>query len=112
MKGFQYHHLLAGSELVTRGWSRPRWTLIDLGRYPAAIPGKGRIEGEVYALDAETLAQVDRLEGCPDLYRRATAVLEDGQRAIIYQLQPAATPEEPVVIPGGAWREWCGHQAT
>lgn len=112
MQGFQYHHMLSGAVFVASGQTGPRWTLIDLGHYPAATPGTHRIDGEVYAVDSAALSRLDRLEGCPELYCRTQAVLEDGHEVFIYQLQPAATPDEPVVIPSGSWRAWCAGRTT
>lgn len=107
MQGFQYHHMLTGAAFVTSGWTRPRWTLLDLGRYPGAIPGTQAVAGEVYTIDSDGLRRLDRLEGVPEFYRRSTAVVGDGLEAVIYQLQPDAVPAPPIEIPSGSWRQWC-----
>ncbi len=38
-------------------------------------------------------------------------VLEGGQQAAMYILQPSAVPIEPVVITDGSWRRWRGRQS-
>ena len=44
--------------------------LYDLGPFPMAIRGSGELIGELYRLDADTLAAIDRFEGAPRLYQR------------------------------------------
>ena len=49
------------------------FALYDLGSYPAAapVPQSGSwVRGEVYRVDAAALANLDRVEGVPTLYRR------------------------------------------
>ena len=38
--------------------------LVDLGSFPALIPGKGRVRGIILRLDREALEITDRIEGC------------------------------------------------
>ena len=66
--------------------------------------GTTAVVGEVYEVDPVTLAALDRLEGCPDLFRREDLPLTDGRTALGYVLQPSARPEEAVVIESGSWR--------
>ena len=106
MRGFQYNELLSDAEFVARTRTEPGWTLLDLGRYPGVIAGSQRIEGELYRLPDTMLAGLDRLEGCPELYRRVTTSLEDAREAFIYVLQPATVPVEPIVVECASWREW------
>jgi gamma-glutamylcyclotransferase (GGCT)/AIG2-like uncharacterized protein YtfP len=40
------------------------------GMFPLVVPGKYKIAGELYAVDDEALAELDRLEGNGDVYTR------------------------------------------
>lgn len=44
--------------------------LYDLGAYPAAIPGDGRVIGALLEIDRAAFDLLDPLEGHPDLYHR------------------------------------------
>ena len=55
--------------------------LYDLGSYPGVVYSKaGRVKGELYKIDADTLRRVDALEGEGTLYKlkHTKAVLENG----------------------------------
>jgi len=60
------------------------------------------IAGEVYAVDGETLAQLDRLEGVPRLYQRQRLQLLDGRLAWVYLGQPRQVRHVPA-LPDGRW---------
>jgi gamma-glutamylcyclotransferase (GGCT)/AIG2-like uncharacterized protein YtfP len=60
------------------------------------------IEGEVFAVDGETLAQLDRLEGVPRLYQRLLWPLHDGRQAWLYLGQPRQVRYVPA-LPAGRW---------
>ena len=106
MRGFQYHDLLTGAVFLRPATTAPVWTLLDLGRYPAVVEGEQCIEGELYRVSTALLAEVDQLEGCPELYRRELAAMDDGAEAFIYCLQPRHVPRPLPVIPGGSWRDY------
>lgn len=46
--------------------------------------GTGMVHGEVYVVNAETLRELDKLEGHPDFYRREWIVLDDGREVQTY----------------------------
>ena len=60
MRGYRLHRVLArGATYLTEG--HVRGALLDLGRYPGLVDGRGRVRGEVYRLDdPELLAQQAR----------------------------------------------------
>ena len=73
--------LAASSEYAGAGWVEGR--LLDLGRYPGAVPvPEGcRVHGELYRIrDVAVLARLDRYEGCgpdgapPHEFRRSSAL--------------------------------------
>lgn len=70
-RGEPNHHLLDARMLLRAGRTEPRFTLVSLGAFPAMIDGgETAVVGEVYDVDAVTLAALDRLEGHPRFYRR------------------------------------------
>ena len=85
--------------------------LFDLGLYPAAVPGDGRVWGEVFETDdpVTVLLRLDAIEGyrpaAPDqsLYTRVQApvVLEDGRAvdAWVY-LYNAPLGQAPQILSG------------
>lgn len=77
--------------------------LHDLGPFPMAVMGEGRISGEVYALAGRGLARLDELEGYPRLYDRQVLSLSDGRRAWVYLGRPSQVRHAPVVT-DGCWR--------
>ena len=79
------------------------YALYDLGDYPAlAKDDEGIVEGEVYLVTAEHLAELDRYEGYPELYRREAVPLADGSLAEAY-VMPVGALSGRRKIPGGAW---------
>ena len=81
MRGYGLHAVLARrARLLAEG--SVRGSLLDLGRYPGLIEGRGRVRGEVYRLDgAELLPILDREEGYNFERRRAVVTLAGGRRA-------------------------------
>jgi gamma-glutamylcyclotransferase (GGCT)/AIG2-like uncharacterized protein YtfP len=82
-RGGSNHHWLQGA-----GWrGRARLAghrLHNLGDYPMAVPGRGVVHGEVYAVDDAALARLDRLEDVPNEYQRRICPLEDGRQGWVY----------------------------
>lgn len=73
--------LLESSSFIGDGWTvDPMRLVVDglpfLIRGTECLPGTLNVEVEVYAVDEETLAKVDRLEGHPEFYRRQTVAIE------------------------------------
>lgn len=77
-RGLRLHRFLAGSRFVAEATLRGR--LYDVGTYPALVLDReGQVWGEVWEVDATTLARLDRVEdhvpGRQDnLYERVDAV--------------------------------------
>ena len=81
MRGYGLHRLLAQTATYL-GAGEVRGTLLDLGRYPGLVEGRGAVAGEVYRLDApEVLPAVDREEGYNFERRRRKIALTDGRSA-------------------------------
>ncbi len=103
-RGQGNHGLLDGARFAGEAETLPRWAMLDLGAFPGVVPGCDRVRGEVYDVDAATLAALDRLEGHPRFYRRRPVELADGTRAAMYVLtRPDHYLDRPQIA-GGDWR--------
>lgn len=100
-RGLANHHRLGGAcfiaEAVMEGVD-----LHDLGPFPMAIAGDGRAQGELYRVDGEQLALLDRFEGVPRLYERCRRRLSDGRQAWIYLGRPRQVRHSPR-LGAGVW---------
>jgi gamma-glutamylaminecyclotransferase len=104
LSGERNHHLLARARLVGEARTGPRFSLYDLGSFPGLVPNGGHaVAGEVYEVDEPTLAALDRLEGHPDFYRRASVVLDDGTSVQAYLLTLEHVRAHPIIA-SGSWR--------
>ncbi len=76
----EHNHALLGGRVPQRfARTRPTWELVDLGSYPALLPGgTTAVLGEVYEVDDETLLALDALEEHPTFYERTVISLDDG----------------------------------
>ncbi len=107
LSGMHNHRVLDGARLVGSGRTPPRFTLRDLGAFPALVAGGNTaVAGEIYAVDGEILERLDRLEEHPVHYRREPVQLEDGPIAYAY-IYVARPREHARAIPSGDWR---GHK--
>ena len=80
------------------------FSLYDLGRFPGMVAsGSGKVQGELFEVDAQLLASLDAFEGHPRFYQRTTITLEDGSQADAYLLTEAKVRGRSVV-PSGSWR--------
>jgi gamma-glutamylcyclotransferase (GGCT)/AIG2-like uncharacterized protein YtfP len=78
-QGYGNHYrLLRGSEFFGQGTTASKFRMLDAG-FPVLIPdeecGK-HVVGEVYRVDAATLARLDQLEGEGHMYDRKTTTVE------------------------------------
>jgi len=87
MKGQANHDLMKGAIYEGKYKTDDRWGLINIGVFPALVPHVLAVEGEVYTVDKETLAVLDRLEGVAGgMYKRRYIYVfdEDGVRDEVY----------------------------
>lgn len=101
-RGFRNHRVISGGEFAGVATTVARFNMLDVrGAYPALVTDlidrtkAGQILGELYNVDDDTLAALDKLEGYPDFYTRGLHPVvraHDGEtlQAIIYTL-PLAT---------------------
>ncbi|NOJ92338.1 gamma-glutamylcyclotransferase [Corallococcus coralloides] len=106
LSGEPNQHLLRGARFVCQAQTPPHFTLYDCGPFPAlASAGQHTVGGEVYEVDAPTLAALDRLEGHPHFYQRSPITLDGGARVEAY-LFPAARLVGRPTIESGSWRAY------
>lgn len=105
MRGAQYHHLLDASPFAGEASTAPRYTLVDLGAYPALLEGgDDAVAGEIFTVSSHVLPVLDDLEGHPDLYRRTLIELAGGERAAGYVLADIEAARSAPRIAGGSWK--------
>lgn len=88
--------------------SDPSYSLYDLGAFPAAvINGNSHILGEVWAVDDQTMQELDDIEGYPAFYKRTQVNTTQG-RAWMYHIPDIknynATRVEPDTDRIASWR--------
>jgi gamma-glutamylcyclotransferase (GGCT)/AIG2-like uncharacterized protein YtfP len=104
LAGEPNHRLLATATLVGEARTEPAFELRDLGAFPGLVRGGAHaVLGEVYEVDAATLAALDRLEGHPRFFRRTRIALDDGVGVETYLLTPEQVEGRPVIASGN-WR--------
>lgn len=95
-----YAHYLAPDEpcasAVLNGYR-----MFDIGSFPGIVPGKGNVKGEIYRINAQQLAAINRLEGEGDLYiKTPVKVMIDDEtylsvNAYVYNRKVKGLPEIP-----------------
>jgi gamma-glutamylcyclotransferase (GGCT)/AIG2-like uncharacterized protein YtfP len=104
LRGEANHALLTGSRFLGEARTEPVFELVSFGEYPAMVRGGSTVVlGEVYEVDAETLAQVDELEEHPHFFRREMVRLEGEGEAFVYVVTRETARGRPR-IPSGDWR--------
>ena len=104
LSGEPNHRVLADADLVGEASTEAVFDLVSLGAFPALVPdGRTAVAGEVYVVNARTLADLDRLEGHPRFYRRRRIRLQDGDEVLAYVLAPDQARGRPAIASGN-WR--------
>ncbi|TXH08130.1 MAG: gamma-glutamylcyclotransferase [Spirochaetes bacterium] len=87
-RGFGNHRFLSESTfLATTTTADPAYSMLSLGAFPAVVDGGvDMIQGELYEVDDNTLAQIDMLEGNGRFYERFQVLLSNGEVAWMYHL--------------------------
>ncbi|NJN45352.1 MAG: gamma-glutamylcyclotransferase [Candidatus Competibacteraceae bacterium] len=100
-RGEANHHWLGNAPFLGQHRTPARYTLLDLGSYPAAVAnGHTAIVGELYGLDDSLLARLDELEDYPREYTRAVIPVPQGRAWMYLYRRP---PSGAMVIAGGDW---------
>jgi gamma-glutamylcyclotransferase (GGCT)/AIG2-like uncharacterized protein YtfP len=104
-RGFPHHDALRGTPFEGPACTVEGFCLVIQGEYPALVRGgTGCVQGELYRVTDELLVELDRFEGCPDLYYRETVALDDGTTALSYVI-PSDRARALPVIAEGRWIE-------
>ena len=99
--GYFNHSLLSNAEFISNHITEAKFTLVNLGRYPAVLcNGKTSIQGEIYCINKATFFALDKLEGYPDFYDRILINTQFG-KAWMYTL--AKKNKNYPVIESGVW---------
>lgn len=107
MKGEINSDLLKDAEFIKSSKTKEKYTLINLGAYPAVVKvPQVKISGELYSVTQEILKHTDKLEGYPHYYDRELIELDGGEKAIMYFL-PAENinMKNASVIECGNWKK-------
>ena len=106
LSGERNHGYLQHAQLIGKGVTLPHFDLLDLGSYPAMVlDGQTAIHGEIYAVDDDTLARLDRLEGHPHYFVRAHITLQwpDELEAWVYVMRREILTAKPRIA-SGDWK--------
>ena len=104
LSGEPNHRLLVDAALLGEARTEPAFELVSLGAFPAMVAGgRTAVCGEVYDVNADTLAALDRLEGHPRFYRRRRIRLEDGGVVLAYVFTSEQARGQPAIASGN-WR--------
>jgi gamma-glutamylcyclotransferase (GGCT)/AIG2-like uncharacterized protein YtfP len=107
LSGLGNHAVLEGAQRLATGKpirTAPKYRLYSLGSFPGLVEGgTTAVLGELYVVDAATLARLDRLEGHPHFYERSWVSLNTGLRVQSYLLRAERVWSEVEVV-SGDWR--------
>jgi gamma-glutamylcyclotransferase (GGCT)/AIG2-like uncharacterized protein YtfP len=96
-RGRENHRLMAGQEYLGPARTLPLYRLLHLGAYPGLVPDAGRgvaVEGELWRVDARTLAALDEFEG-EHVFRRTRISVEGVGGPVEAYLYIEPAPDAP-----------------
>jgi gamma-glutamylaminecyclotransferase len=107
-RGQRNHRLIADQEYLGEAVTGPRYRVFDLGPYPGLVPDRANgvaVKGELWAVSACCLAELDDFEGVPDLFDRkplAVAGREDEVFAYFWNrlVRPGTPSGDEWPLPG------------
>ncbi len=102
-KGESNHYYLRRGLLVADGVWAKGYAMYDQGSYPFAVPTNGsQIKGEIWQIDKDCLAEIDKLEGVKEgLYMR---IFDDDLQAYIYIKPDTKGLREMPKVEHGDWK--------
>ena len=111
-RGEPNHRMMRGARLVRSARTEARFTLVDLGAFPALREGGvTAVAVEVYEVTRDHLLALDHFEGVPRLYERLAVQLDDGAAVEAY-VQRGRSHGTRDVIASGDWRAHRKEQAN
>jgi len=100
-KGQGNNTLLQDGKFLGVYETKPDFTMVDLGCFPAVSPqGKTSISGELYLIDQPAFTNLDQLEGYPTYYDRIQIDTPKG-KAWLYVIHHLV--ETHKVVESGDW---------
>lgn len=103
LRGEPNHALLKGARFVCNARTPAAFTLVSLGGFPGMLQGGSTaVHGEVWRVDARTLARLDQLEGHPSFYHRVRIALDSVADVEAYVLPERYRTHD--AIASGSWR--------
>jgi gamma-glutamylaminecyclotransferase len=83
-RGLRLHALVRHCEFLGTARTAPGYTLVRVAWYPGMIRRDGApgVIGELYRVDPATLADLDFIEGVPEIFTRAAVPLAGGPEGI------------------------------
>jgi gamma-glutamylcyclotransferase (GGCT)/AIG2-like uncharacterized protein YtfP len=97
-RGRANHQELQAAEYVSPARTAPCFALRVVHGYPALVPGRRAIVGELYRIAAGALLALDEFEG--ESYVRREIELADGERALAYL---SRAPQAGAPYSGDEW---------
>lgn len=86
-KGFGNHHVISKGEFISVDETLYNdWHMFNMGGFPGVVEGTKVVTGEVYEVDDEVMAGLDRLEGNGSFYTREIVELSKNEMAWMYIL--------------------------
>jgi gamma-glutamylcyclotransferase (GGCT)/AIG2-like uncharacterized protein YtfP len=107
-RGCKNHHHIADQRFLAQARTVPGYAMYDLGDYPGLVADASDtvgVTGELWEVDAATLAQLDAFEGVDEgLYQRQRVALMDTVNPIqVHTYLYARDPGQRRI--GQTWRE-------
>lgn len=103
-RGCRNHRVLEAAEFLGEAWTEPGYGMVNCGSYPGLVrkSDDGSVSGELYRVNAELLAVLDRFEDVPNEYERVPIRLRGGceAQAYLYRGETAHLPNC-----GAEWKE-------
>ncbi len=102
----QSNHALLENSYYVGGAILDNHFMFSLGGFPGIHEDYGSVvQGEIWVVDEETLANLDGLEGHPDFYCRHMREVRDGRGRIVQCWVYVYQGEAGELIPSGDWLE-------
>ena len=105
-RGHQRAELLAGQRYLGDACSRPLYRMYQVDQYPGLVHDEGGVslEGELWEVEPECLADLDQVERVDaGLYRRERITLEDPWQEEVVEAYFYLQPVDGLVDCGSCW---------
>jgi len=106
------HGVLRDSKLIKKETIQAPYFMVSLGGFPGLIPDRQKtnhkIVVEIYSVTNDIYKSVERLEGFPHFYQKATVSTTEGQLEIYVLEKERLTQNVAIDLIDGAFN-WKGH---